>query len=123
MDIHLKGSMDGIRAADEIRRQFRLPVIFLTAYSEEKTLERAKQVEPFGYILKPFKETDLKSTIEIALFKHRSETRLYRMNRLLDTMTVIGQTIIRSSSREALFPAVCRVLNGSIYHENRVISL
>jgi len=110
MDIHLKGSMDGICAADEIRRQFRLPVIFLTAYSEEKTLERAKQVEPFGYILKPFKETDLKSTIEIALYKHRSETRLYRMNRLLDTMTLIGQSIIRSSSREELFPAVCRVL-------------
>jgi hypothetical protein len=54
MDIRLKGKMDGITAAEEIRRRFHLPVIFMTAYSEEATLERAKLAEPYGYIIKPF---------------------------------------------------------------------
>ncbi len=55
MDIMLAGSMDGIEAAKQIRAQLAIPVIFLTAYTDEKTLERAKEVEPFGYIIKPFK--------------------------------------------------------------------
>jgi CheY-like chemotaxis protein len=67
MDISLQGSMDGITAADEIRRRFHVPVIFLTAYSEDTTLERAKLAEPFGFILKPFDDRELKSAIEIAL--------------------------------------------------------
>lgn len=110
MDIHLKGSMDGIRAAAEIRSRFHLPVIFLTAYSEEKTLERAKQAEPFGYILKPFKERDLKSAIELALYKHRSEMQLRRMNRLFNTLNQIGQSIMRIGNREDLLSEVCRLV-------------
>lgn len=69
MDICLQGAMDGIDAAREIHQRFRIPVIFLTSYSEEETLERAKLAEPFGFILKPFDDRDLKSTIEITLYK------------------------------------------------------
>ncbi|WP_135612341.1 response regulator [Methanococcoides sp. AM1] len=73
MDILLKGDMDGIEAAEEIRKRFSIPVVYLTAHSDENTLERAKQTEPYGYILKPFTERDLSSNIEIAIHKHLKE--------------------------------------------------
>jgi CheY-like chemotaxis protein len=71
MDIMLKGEIDGIHAAGEIRRRFNIPVVYLTAYSDEETLQRAKLTEPYGYILKPFEEDDLRTTIEIALYRHQ----------------------------------------------------
>ena len=73
MDIRLQGPMDGITAAEEIRNRFHRPVVFLTAFSEEATLQRAKLVEPFGYILKPFEDRELKTIIEIALYKHQAD--------------------------------------------------
>ncbi|WMW26366.1 response regulator [Methanolobus sediminis] len=69
MDVRLKGDMDGIQTAEEIRKKFDIPIIFLTAYSDDKVLERAKKTEPYGYIVKPFKANDLKSNIEIALYR------------------------------------------------------
>ena len=68
MDIVLKGKMDGIEAAEIIRSRFDIPVIFLTAHADEKMLERAKLTIPFGYILKPFQDRDLKITIEMGLY-------------------------------------------------------
>ncbi len=68
MDIVLKGDMDGIEAADEIRSQFDIPVVFLTAYADRKRLERAKLTTPFGYIIKPFQDKDFRVTIEMALY-------------------------------------------------------
>lgn len=76
MDIHLPGPMDGIDAAEKIRKLFNIPLIYLTAFADSETLERSRITEPFGYILKPFEPKALKSTIEIALYKHRMETRL-----------------------------------------------
>jgi PAS domain S-box-containing protein len=73
MDIWLKGSMDGIEAADAIRREFDVPVIYLTAHSDAATLARAKLSEPFGYVLKPFEERELSTAIELALYKHQSD--------------------------------------------------
>jgi len=70
MDIYLKGALNGIEAAEKIRRQYDVPVVFVTAYADEETLSRAKIVGPFGYLVKPFSERDLHSTIEIALYKH-----------------------------------------------------
>jgi PAS domain S-box-containing protein len=108
MDIRLKGAMDGVTAAEELCRRFHLPVILLTAYSEDETVKRAKHTEPLGYLLKPFNDGELRSTIEIALHKHRAEEQLLRMNRLFDTLSQVSQTIVRSRSREELLPAVCR---------------
>ena len=76
MDIMLKGEMDGIETAEEMRSRFNIPVVYLTAYSDKNTLERAKITEPFGYIIKPFKERELSINIEIALFKHKMEKKL-----------------------------------------------
>ncbi len=76
MDIMLKGKMDGIEAAEEIKANFNIPVIYLTAYADEQTLQRAKITEPFGYIIKPFDERDLHTTIEIALGRHIAETAI-----------------------------------------------
>ncbi|MGE5340651.1 MAG: response regulator [Candidatus Omnitrophota bacterium] len=76
MDIKLSGEMDGITAADIIRRRFRIPVVYLTAYADHETLQRAKSTEPFGYILKPFELRNLHSTIEIALYKNQLENQL-----------------------------------------------
>ncbi len=73
MDIMLKGNKNGIEAAEEIITRLNIPVVFLTAYSDEYTLKKAKTTQPFGYILKPFEETQLITTIEIALNKHRTE--------------------------------------------------
>lgn len=76
MDIVLKGEMDGIEAAEEIKRRFRIPIIYVTAYSDMETLERAKITEPFGYIIKPFEDRELHSVIEISLYKYEMEKKL-----------------------------------------------
>ncbi len=73
MDIVLKGKIDGIDAAKAIRKNSDVPVIYLTAYSDERTLQRAKLTEPFGHILKPFDERELRTNIEIALYKKEKE--------------------------------------------------
>ena len=73
MDIMLKGEMSGIEAAEQIREQLKIPVIYLTAYADENTLAKAKVTEPYGYIIKPFKEIDLHTSIEMALYKHAKE--------------------------------------------------
>lgn len=76
MDINLKGEMDGIEAATQIRGQFDIPIIFLTAFSTQSVIERALQAESFGYILKPFEERELVITIDMALYKHNIEHKL-----------------------------------------------
>lgn len=73
MDIHLAGAMDGIDTAEQIRSLYHIPVIFLTAHADEITLGRAKITEPYGYVLKPFDDRELHSSIEMALHKHRTE--------------------------------------------------
>ncbi len=79
MDIRLKGDMDGIEAAGLIRDRFNIPVVYLTAYTDSATLERAKVMDPFGYVVKPFETRSLIASIEIALHRHRSESeRIYR---------------------------------------------
>ena len=76
MDIKLKGELDGIQAAEQIVKQLDVPVIYLTALSNEKTIERAKITEPFGYLFKPFVQRELFSTIEIALCRYKLEEKL-----------------------------------------------
>ncbi|MGD8660930.1 MAG: response regulator, partial [Desulfobacterales bacterium] len=76
MDIKLRGEMDGVEAASRIRLDLDIPVVYLTAYANASTLERAKFTEPFGYLVKPFEDTELQAALEIALYKHRMERRL-----------------------------------------------
>jgi len=76
MDIKLKGDLDGVESAERILAQVDIPIIFLTAYADTATLQRAKNIEPFGYILKPFEGRELFAQIEMALYKHRMERAL-----------------------------------------------
>lgn len=100
MDIRLKGDMDGITAAEEIRARFDVPIVYLTAYSDEATLQRAKITEPYGYLLKPFEDRDLHTTIAMALHRHRIEREL-RQNRqwLATTLRSIGDGVIATDWR------------------------
>ena len=76
MDIMIKGDMNGIEVAEYVKENFNIPVIFLTAYADENTLNKAKVTEPYGYILKPYKEIDLHTTIEMALYKHQKTAEM-----------------------------------------------
>lgn len=76
MDIRLRGAMDGIEAARQIRVQAATPIVYLTAFADEEIITRAKITEPFGYILKPFQARELHSNIEMALYKQAMENRL-----------------------------------------------
>ena len=90
MDIILKGDMPGTEAADRIRAELRLPVIYLTANSNDTTFLRARDTEPFGFILKPFDEATLRVNIEIALYKHRMEReRDDLINRLQEALAQV----------------------------------
>jgi CheY-like chemotaxis protein len=90
MDIVLRGEIDGIDAADKIRTGLAIPVIFLTAHSGQNALERAKVTEPFGYLLKPYDIKELRSTIEMTLYKATMERRFRRVaeerERLIDQL-------------------------------------
>ncbi|MBL57915.1 MAG: hypothetical protein CMP61_12085 [Flavobacteriales bacterium] len=76
MDIMIKGDMTGIEVAEYVKEHHQLPIIFLTAYADENTLNKAKITEPYGYILKPYKEIDLHTTIEMALYKHQKTSEM-----------------------------------------------
>ncbi|MFN6484937.1 MULTISPECIES: response regulator [unclassified Nostoc] len=103
MDIKLKGSMDGIEAAQQIYKHLDIPVIYLTAYADETTLKRAKITEPFGYLLKPFKEKELKTNIEIALTKHGLEKELKVNKKWLDALLKsISDGVIASNLQELI---------------------
>jgi len=86
MDITLKEEMTGITAAKEISRQYRIPVIFLTAHSDEATVDQAILSEPFGYLIKPVDDRALKTTIQMALFKHTMELRVRESEERYRTM-------------------------------------
>lgn len=78
MDIMLKGEMNGIDTAQKVKEELQIPVIYLTAYADESTLEKAKVTEPYGYIIKPFKEVDLHTSIEMALYKFSKEKEVLK---------------------------------------------
>jgi CheY-like chemotaxis protein len=76
MDIRLKGEKDGVQAAREIRQQVDLPIVYLTAYSDRLTVDRAKRTEHDGFILKPFHRSELQTTIQVAMERHALRTKL-----------------------------------------------
>ena len=84
MDIIIQGDMDGIETAIDLKRMHDVPVIFLTAHSDRPTLERAKRAMPYGYLIKPFEERELATTIEMALYRHQAERRIREQAALLD---------------------------------------
>lgn len=95
MDIMLRGEMDGVTAAGQIHDRFDIPVIFITAYADDDTLRRAKITEPYGYLVKPFKEKDLYISIDMALYKHKMERKLKESEKWFATaLSSIGDAVI-----------------------------
>ena len=99
MDIRLRGNLDGIEAAGTIHDRFDIPVIYLTAHSDDATVNRAKRTGPFGYLLKPFSGRELRVTVEMALQKHAMQLRLRESEeRYATTLTSIGDGVIATDT-------------------------
>ncbi|MBX9349147.1 response regulator, partial [Chromobacterium vaccinii] len=87
MDIHLEGDMDGVDAASEIYRRLKIPIVFLSAYAENATLQRAKNAMPYGYLVKPISPRELHATLQMAMVRytlqHRTDEELGRMGKAM----------------------------------------
>ena len=95
MDIQLKGRIDGIEAARIVQSRRNVPVVFITAFADEATIQRAKGTEPYGYLVKPFGKKELQSTIEIALYKYGRERRLKTNEQwLMSVFRSIGEGVV-----------------------------
>jgi PAS domain S-box-containing protein len=114
MDIRIRGDIDGVEAAEQVRTRFDIPVVYVTAYADEATLERAKITEPFGYLLKPFEKRELRSAIELALYKHQMERRLResegRFRALIENGSDIVAVLDVDGTLRYISPSVERVL-------------
>ncbi|MCI0627922.1 MAG: response regulator [Acidobacteria bacterium] len=100
MDIKLAGELDGIEAARRIQTQFAIPVIYVTAHSDEATLARAKATGPYGYLIKPFDMDELRTTIEVALHKHEIDSKLKESAQwFATTLRAIGDGVITTDSQ------------------------
>jgi two-component system cell cycle sensor histidine kinase/response regulator CckA len=115
MDIVLKGPMSGMEAVECIRAQVNIPVVYVTAYADDKTVRRAKLTEPFGYILKPFDASELQTAIEIALYKHQMESKLKASEQwLATTLRSISDAVMTTDTqgRVTFMNPVAQVLTG-----------
>lgn len=99
MDIHLKGEVDGIATARALKQELQLPVIYITAHADQETVDRATITEPLGYILKPVTDGDLRSAVQIALYKHEMERRLRTSEAwLATTLRSVGEGIVATDT-------------------------
>ncbi len=124
MDISLKGSLDGIETAGLIRAQCDVPVIYATAFTHQELLDRAKRSEPFGYIVKPFGERELRSSIEMALYKHEAERRIRRSEerfRKLTELAPFALSVVRNDGTFAFLNATFTTIFG--YQASEVADL
>jgi PAS domain S-box-containing protein len=95
MDVRIQGDIDGIETARRLRSSYDIPVVYLTAYADERSIERACETAPHGYVLKPFRSGELRSAVEVALVKHRLETELKQRERWFSTtLDAIGDAVI-----------------------------
>jgi len=122
MDVKLQGEIDGITAAEEIRSRFQIPVVYLTAYADENTLRRVNGTKPFGYIIKPFDEKNLHTTIQLALHRHQYDSLTNLPNRLL-LRELLRQVLDKQKELSAMIPVVTFSLdrinriNSTLGHE------
>jgi PAS domain S-box-containing protein len=117
MDIRLKGDVDGIEAAVRIHDSFKTPIVFLTAYSDDQTLDRARAARPYGYVLKPFEEKSLKSAVAMALYTASTNAREQRTReRLSRILSDLAEGVIVADTKgniSFLNPRASRLLGWS----------
>lgn len=125
MDIVLKGRLDGIETVQEIRRQrLSTAVVYLTAYSDEVTLSRAKKTEPQGYLVKPVKDYELFTAVDLALMKIQTERREHHLHAVLNTLVRMHRLFIRHEDEHELLPALCALLTENrSYHSAWIMLL
>lgn len=103
MDIMIKGAMDGVDAAEIIRSQFNIPVVYLTAYSDDETLRRAKLTESYGFISKPFDERELYVAVEFALYKHQMNFKMMEVKGWLEaTLRSVPEAILATDKDDKI---------------------
>jgi len=117
MDVNLQGEIDGIAAAEQIRSRFQIPVVYLTAYADENTLRRVNATKPFGYIVKPFEEKNLHTTIQIALHRHQFDGLTNLPNRAL-----LREKLRQVLDKQKDLPALVPVITLSLDKINRINS-
>lgn len=105
MDVNLQGEIDGVTAAEEIRARFQIPVVYLTAYADENTLRRVNASKPFGYIVKPFEDKNLHTTIQLALHRHQYDSLTNLPNRWL-LRKQLNQVLDKQKALPAMIPVV-----------------
>jgi PAS domain S-box-containing protein len=110
MDIRLRGVMDGIQAAEQIHAHFDIPVVYLTAYADADTLQRAKITQPFGYVVKPFELEELHGAIEMALYKHGTEKELHERERFLTLLNDVTRAALETPD----LPTMLQTLAGRL---------
>jgi PAS domain S-box-containing protein/putative nucleotidyltransferase with HDIG domain len=110
MDIQLRGEMTGIQAAAEIHRQMDIPIIYLTAYTDEEMLQQAKVTDAYAFLSKPVRDRELRASLEMALYKHATERRLYHLNQVLRAVRDINQLITREHDQQKLLADACQIL-------------
>lgn len=116
MDIHLQGPQDGVATALVLKERYGVPVVYLTAHGDPRTIERARSSEPLGYLLKPFKKPDLENVVNIALARRHLELSLKRREAmLLATLTSVGDGILTADADRSVTwvnPAAAALLGG-----------
>jgi len=115
MDISLRGKLDGVQTADQVFTRFGIPVVFVTGHADDATIERSQAARAFGYVLKPFRQEDLKSSIDLAFTKHADESRLRRIEQSFGAaIKSIGDGVIATDRQGAVtfLNPVAEILTG-----------
>ena len=130
MDIRIKGSIDGIETTGQINKRFDVPVIFLTAYADERTMEQIKGIDAYGFIVKPASEQTIQGSIDLALFKHglnlklrEREERLAHLNQVLIAIRNVDKLITKEDDVSRLIQEACNNLIESLGYSRAWIAL
>jgi CheY-like chemotaxis protein len=113
MDINLDGRMDGIETATVLKQRFKVPVIYLTAYADQATLDRAKTTHPYGYIVKPFSQGDLQASIEMALYRLEIEREQDESQELSAVQSVVKVLEQRRNDLDDALDVLKRLESGT----------
>ncbi len=108
MDIVLKGSVGGIEAATQIKELYQIPVVYLTAFGEDGMLQQAKVAEPYGYIIKPFRDRDLQIAIEISIYKKQAEAEKAKLD-------AQDRQLQKAESLARMAGAIAHVFNNELF--------